>query len=124
MKFISKEIRRLHSATRISLQGFRLAWEGEAAFRVEVVLALIMLPVALLLDINSLERIALVGSVLLVLAVELLNSAVEAAIDRIGSERHPLSARAKDLGSAAVFVTLVLVVFVWATILVDLNFGA
>lgn len=120
MKMISKEIRRLNSATRVSLQGFRLAWEGEAAFRFEAVLALIMLPVALSLDISSLERIALVGSVLLVLAVELLNSAVEAAIDRIGSERHPLSARAKDLGSAAVFVTLVLAVFVWVTVLAEL----
>lgn len=123
MNVIDKEIRRLGSATRVSLQGFRLAWQGEAAFRFEVVLASLMLPLALLLDVSTLERIALVGSVLLVLIVELLNSAVEAAIDRIGSELHPLSGRAKDLGSAAVFVALVLAVFVWLSLLLPFLFG-
>lgn len=119
-RMIRDELSRLTNATRISIQGFRQAWEGEAAFRLEVLLAALMLPVALLLDVGALERIALVGSVLLVLIVELLNSAVEAAIDRIGSERHPLSGRAKDLGSAAVFVALALAGFTWLTILVDL----
>lgn len=122
MNLISKEIKRINNATRVSIQGFRQAWEGEAAFRFELVLATLMLPTALLLDISSLERIALVGSVLLVLIVELLNSAVEAAIDRIGSELHPLSGRAKDLGSAAVFVALILALFVWASILADVAF--
>ncbi|MGQ9424897.1 diacylglycerol kinase [Gilvimarinus sp. F26214L] len=120
MKFISAEIKRLNNATRYSFQGFRQAWEGEAAFRFEVILATLMLPLALLLDASTMERIALVGSVLLVLIVELLNSAVEAAIDRIGSELHPLSARAKDLGSAAVFVALILAVFTWVTVLAGL----
>jgi diacylglycerol kinase (ATP) len=119
MKLISNEIKRLNNATRFSMQGFRHAWEGEAAFRFEVVLAAVMLPAALLFDISGLERIALVGSVLLVLIVELLNSAVEAAIDRVGSEHHPLSARAKDLGSAAVFVALVLTLFTWTTVLTE-----
>lgn len=122
MKVITNEIRRLNNATRISLQGFRQAWEGEAAFRFEVVLASFMLPAAFLLQIGSLERIALIGSVLLVLIVELLNSAVEAAIDRIGSELHPLSGRAKDLGSAAVFVALIFAVLVWTIVLFDLMF--
>jgi diacylglycerol kinase (ATP) len=119
MKIISNEIKRLNNATRFSMQGFRAAWEGEAAFRFEVVLASIMLPVALLLDVTSMERIALVATVMLVLIVELLNSAVEAAIDRVGSELHPLSGRAKDLGSAAVFVALLLTFFTWATVLLE-----
>lgn len=122
MKAISNELRRLNNATRFSMQGFRQAWEGEAAFRFEVILASVMLPVALLLEISALERIALVGSVLLVLMVELLNSAVEAAVDRVGSELHPLSGRAKDLGSAAVFIALILAVFTWASVLSQLIF--
>lgn len=116
---IRNELRRLNSATRISIQGFQQAWQGEAAFRLEAIVSALILPAAFLLGVTALERVALVGSVLLVLIVELLNSAVEAAIDRIGSERHPLSGRAKDLGSAAVFVALVLAGFTWLTILVD-----
>lgn len=119
MKLITNEIERLNRATRYSLQGFRAAWEGEAAFRFEVLLASVMLPVAILVDFTSMERIALVGTVMLVLIVELLNSAVEAAIDRVGAELHPLSGRAKDLGSAAVFVALLLTVFTWATVLLE-----
>lgn len=119
MNPIRREIARLSRATGYSLQGFRHAWQGEAAFRFEALLAAIMLPLAILLDVGALARIALVGTVLLVLIVELLNSAVEAAIDRIGAELHPLSARAKDLGSAAVFVALLLTFFTWATVLLD-----
>lgn len=119
MKIIANELKRLNNATRFSMQGFRAAWEGEAAFRFEVLLACVMLPLAVLLDFTSMERIALVGTVLLVLIVELLNSAVEAVVDRVGSEMHPLSGRAKDLGSAAVFVALLLTVFTWATVLLE-----
>ncbi|MCW8195481.1 diacylglycerol kinase [Proteobacteria bacterium 005FR1] len=119
MKIFTNEIKRLNNATRFSMQGFRAAWEGEAAFRFEVILASVMLPVAILIDVSSLERIALVSTVLLVLIVELLNSAIEAAIDRVGSEPHPLSGRAKDLGSAAVFVALLLTFFTWATVLLE-----
>ena len=117
MNWISAEAKRLVNATRFSMQGFRAAWQGEAAFRFEVVLAVVLLPTALLLDISPLERVALVGCVLLVLIVELLNSAVEAAIDRVGTEHHPLAGRGKDLGSAAVFVALGLTLFTWVTIL-------
>lgn len=117
MNPISREIKRLISATGFSVQGLRHAWRGEAAFRFEVVVAVFLLPLALWLPVTTLERIVLVATVLLVLIIELLNSAVEAAIDRVGTEIHPLSARAKDLGSAAVFVALILVVFTWATIL-------
>jgi len=117
MNIILLEIKRLASATRFSLQGLRHAWKGEAAFRFEVFCALFLLPIAMLLNVSSIERIALVASVLLVLIVELLNSAVEAAIDRISEERHPISGKAKDMGSAAVFVALILVIFTWLTIL-------
>lgn len=117
MKWIGAEAKRLVNATRFSMQGFRAAWQGEAAFRFEVVLAVVMLPTALLLNVSHLERVALVGCVLLVLIVELLNSAVEAAIDRVSKEHHPLAGRGKDLGSAAVFVALGLTLFTWVTIL-------
>lgn len=117
MELIRKEVKRLGSATRFSMQGLQHAWRGEAAFRFEVILAVLMLPVALVLDVAPLERIALVASIFLVLIVELINSAVEAVVDRIGPEHHPLSGRAKDLGSAAVFLALLLTLFVWLTIL-------
>lgn len=117
MEIIIREVKRLGSATRFSLQGLHHAWTGEAAFRFEVVAAALLLPIALLVEVSVLERIALVGSIFLVMIVELLNSAVEAAVDRIGSEHHPLSGRAKDLGSAAVFLTLLLAGFVWLSIL-------
>lgn|SRR5690606_33155545 len=117
MELIRKEVKRLGSATRFSMQGLQHAWRGEAAFRFEVILAALMLPVALVLDVAPLERIALVASIFLVLIVELINSAVEAVVDRVGPEHHPLSGRAKDLGSAAVFLALLLALFVWLTIL-------
>ena len=112
-------IRRVINAFGYSLQGFRYAWKNEAAFRQELTLGAFMLPVALWLDVSSLERIALVSMLALVIIVELLNSAVEAAIDRIGPEHHDLSGRAKDLGSAAVFVALTLTLYVWGVILYD-----
>lgn len=117
MEMIKREVKRLGSATRFSLQGLRHAWLGEAAFRFEALLAIILLPAAMLVNVTTLERIALVGSVFFVLIVELINSAVEAVVDRIGPERHPLSGQAKDLGSAAVFLALILAGFVWLGIL-------
>lgn len=107
---------RLVQATRNSIDGFKLAYQHESAFRQEVWMAAVLLPVAALAPVNTLERLLLVGSVLVLLIVELLNSSVEAAIDRIGLERHELSKRAKDLGSAAVFVALVLLALTWGTI--------
>lgn len=108
---------RLLRAGRHSAAGFADAWRGEAAFRQEAVLAALLVPLALWLPVSTVERALLLGSVLLVLVVELLNSAVEAVVDRIGPERHDLSRRAKDLGSAAVLMALVLVVTVWAAVL-------
>ncbi len=112
-------VKRIWLAFFYSMAGFQSAWKGEAAFRQELVLALILLPLGVLLGRNALEYIALVGSVLLVLIVELLNSAIEAVVDRIGLERHPLSKNAKDMGSAAVLVSLLLVLFTWGLIFID-----
>src|SRR5665647_3598612 len=110
-------LRRIINATGYSLCGLRTAWRTEAAFRQEVILAVILLPLALLLGNNGLERALLVSVCMVVLVAELLNSAIEAVVDRIGSEHHPLAGAAKDLGSAAVFIALVMVVMVWGLVL-------
>ena len=109
-------IRRILRATRFSAQGLAQAWQHEAAFRQEVVLVLVLTPVAVWLGQTALEQAVLIGSCLIVLIIELINSAIEAAIDRHGDEQHELSGRAKDMGSAAVFVSLTLVVVVWGLI--------
>ena len=109
-------IRRILRATRFSAQGFAQAWQHEAAFRQELVLAIAMTPAAIWLGGTIVERALLIGVLLLVLIVELFNSAIEAAIDRHGHEHHELSGRAKDMGSAAVFVSLVIVLLVWGAV--------
>jgi len=111
--------RRILRATVYSAQGFGHAWKHEAAFRQESVLALLLTPVGIWLGRTVVEQACLIGVLLLVLIVELLNSAIETAVDRHGDEFHELSGRAKDLGSAAVFVSLVLVVLVWAAVAYD-----
>ena len=100
-----------------SLAGLQDAWRHESAFRQESFLAAALVAVAALLPVTPVERALLLATPLLVLVVELLNSGVEAAIDRIGLDRHDLSRRAKDLGSAAVLVTLLLLALVWGVIL-------
>jgi diacylglycerol kinase (ATP) len=100
-----------------SLNGLRDAWTHESAFRQEILLAIVLIPTACLVHVSNVERAALIGAVLLVIIVELLNTSVEAAIDRISFDHHSLSKRAKDIGSAAVFVALVLLATVWALIL-------
>lgn len=105
--------RRLAYATRYSLKGLRAAWRNESAFRQELGLCVVLLPVAWWIGQGPVEWILLMGSCLLVLIVELLNSAVESVVDRIGPERHELSGRAKDLGSAAVMVALFLAALTW-----------
>ena len=119
MKKVLDEIARIRKATGYSLQGLKQAWVGEAAFRFEVVLACVLIPLALLLPLSIVERWILIASVVFVLVVELLNSAVEAAIDRIGSERHALSGQAKDMGSAAVFVGLNFLGITWLLVLAN-----
>jgi len=101
-------------ATRHSADGLAAAWRHESAFRQELVLALLMLPAALWLGTSWVERALLIGSVLLVLIVELLNSGIEAAVDRISMDLHDLSKRAKDYGSAAVLLSLLWCGGVWA----------
>lgn len=109
-------IRRILRAIIYSAQGFAHAWKHEAAFRQEATLTIILIPIAIWLGQTIVERALLIGVCLLVLIVEFLNSAVEATIDRFGGEQHELSGRAKDLGSAAVFVSLLLVVLVWVAV--------
>ena len=109
-------MRRLVDATYFSIAGLRAAWRNEAAFRQECLLVLVLTPAAFWLGQTAVERSLLVGTAWLVLIVELLNSAVEAAVDRVGTDHHTLAGRAKDLGSAAVFVSLALTGFVWILI--------
>lgn len=110
--------RRLVNAWRFSQAGFRAAYRHEEAFRQEVWSLLLLLPLGLWLGKSPVERALLVGSLLLVPIVELLNSAIEANVDRIGLERHELSGRAKDIASAAVFLVIVLATSVWALVLI------
>lgn len=99
------------------MQGLQAAFRHEAAFSEELLLIAIMLPIGMWASDNNTERTLLIGSLFLILIVELLNSAIEAVVDRIGSEHHELSGRAKDLGSAAVFLTLVNAAIIWLLIL-------
>lgn len=108
---------RVFAATRYSVDGLRLALKSETAFRQEFALFLVLAPLGYWLGNSDLERIALVGVLVVVLIVELLNTAVEAVVDRVSADFHELSRQAKDLGSAAVFLSLCLVVFTWSLIL-------
>jgi diacylglycerol kinase (ATP) len=110
-------MRRLINATRYSFSGLAAAARHEDAFRQELLLAATLVPLGLWLGANGAERALLAGSVLIVLVVELLNSAVEATVDRISLDDHRLAKRAKDIGSAAVMIALVNVALVWALIL-------
>lgn len=110
-------VTRLIKAVGHSAAGFRSAYQTEAAFRQEVWLAAILLPIAIALPIAPLERLMLAGSVLLVMIVELLNSGIEAVVDRISLDRHELSKHAKDVGSAAVLLALANAVTIWGVIL-------
>ena len=110
-------LKRLLCATRYSMAGLSWALRKESAFRQELLLVIVLTPLACYLGKSGLERAVLIGVLLLVLMVELLNSALEAVVDRFGDGVHELSKAAKDLGSAAVFVSLVNVVVVWALVL-------
>lgn len=110
-------IRRIIRATRFSAQGIAGAWQHEAAFRQEIVAGFFLTPVAFWLGGDAMEILMLLMSLILVLIVELLNSAVEAVVDRIGDEHHDLAGRAKDMGSAAVGFSLLVVIAVWGTFL-------
>ncbi|WP_061151093.1 diacylglycerol kinase [Caballeronia arvi] len=103
-------------ALRHSWAGLVATWREESAFRQEVCIAAVLLPIAACVHVSAAERVMLAGSVLLVLLVELINSSIEAAIDRISLERHELSGRAKDCGSAAVTIALVIAAMTWIVI--------
>ncbi|OCG60552.1 diacylglycerol kinase [Gilliamella sp. GillExp13] len=104
---------RILKATKYSLKGLRSAIKHEAAFRQELILLVVAYIVVMLIDFSIYERILLLGSIGVVMITELINSAIECVVDRIGSERHDLSGRAKDYGSAAVFLSLLLTIILW-----------
>ena len=110
-------LKRIINAAGYSWAGLKAAFTHEAAFRQELVLCLILIPAGLWLTQSGIERALLIGSLLLVLIVELLNSAIEAVVDRFGGEQHELSGRAKDIGSAAVFVALLNAAVIWVLVL-------
>lgn len=120
-EFKSKSgLKRVFCAFCYSIDGFRAAWKNEHAFRQELMLVIPGAIIALLLPISALEKLLLIGVLMLVLIVELINSSIEAIVDRISLERHPLSKNAKDLGSAAVFMAVALAVITWAVIVLPL----
>ena len=110
-------IRRIWNALFYSVDGLKAAFTHEDAFRQELILAMILIPAAFFLPASGLGKALMIGSILLVLIVELLNSAVEAAVDRISLENHALAKRAKDIGSSAVFLSLVNVPVIWSLVL-------
>ena len=110
-------IRRIINATVFSWQGLRAAYRHEAAFREEVWLAILLVPLGLYLGADGVEKALLVGSVILLPLVEILNSAIEAVVDRFGGEQHELSGCAKDMGSAAVAIAILLLILTWILVL-------
>ena len=116
MRKTTNGVIRLWRATGYSIEGLKAAWRNEAAFRQECFAMVVLLPAAFFLGSDALERALLIFSFLLILVVELINSALESAIDRIGPERHELSGRAKNLGSAAVMLSLIAAAVVWGLI--------
>ncbi|WP_241649632.1 diacylglycerol kinase [Rosenbergiella collisarenosi] len=111
--------RRIVNAAGYSWKGYKAAWQNEAAFRQETLLALLGTIIALFLPVSLLAKLVLIGSMIAVIVVELLNSAIEAVVDRFGGEWHTLSGRAKDMGSAAVLLALLWSLVVWIALLVE-----
>ncbi len=112
-------MKRIWNAALYSLAGIKACFRNETAFRQELFLCLILVPLAFWIGTTAVQRAVLIGSCLLVLVVELLNSAIEATVDRIGEERHALSGRAKDMGSSAVFISLLAAGITWALIVYE-----
>ncbi|WP_318356122.1 diacylglycerol kinase [Enterobacter sp.] len=108
---------RIIKAAGYSWKGVRAAWINEAAFRQEAVAVLLAIAIACWLDVDAITRVLLIGSVALVMIVEILNSAIEAVVDRIGTDFHELSGRAKDMGSAAVLMSILLALATWGMLL-------
>jgi len=116
-------IQRLTRTMRCSLAGLRIAFTNESAFRQEVALAAVLIPAAVVLPFSAIERFLLVGAVLLVLIVELLNTAIEIALDRISTDQHRLTGAAKDIGSAAVLLSFIVMAIAWASIAAPVILG-
>ena len=108
---------RLIKATKCSLKGLATIWRHETAFRLECLLLLLVTIVTLYIDVTKIERLILIASVGLILITEVINSAIEKIVDRIGKEQHVLSGQAKDMGSAAVFLAIMMAIFIWVSIL-------
>lgn len=122
-EFKSKSgLKRIFSAFFYSIDGFKSAWQNEHAFRQEVPLVVIGIVAALMMRIPPFEKLLLICVLLFVLIVELINSAIEAVVDRVSLERHPLSKNAKDFGSAAVFLSIVIALSTWGVVLYDRYF--
>lgn len=115
----NKGLNRIIKACGYSIAGLKAAWREEAAFRQESLLMIVMVPLAFWLGETVLEQMLLIAVCVLVVIIELINSAIEAVVDRISDEHHVLSGRAKDIGSAAVFVSILLVVVVWCGVALD-----
>ena len=110
-------LKRIFLAFGYSIKGLKSAFKHEAAFRQEILLAVILIPTAFILDVSQVERILLISPVILVIIFEIINSAIEAVVDRIGPDFHELAGRAKDMGSAAVLIGLALTAYIWIEIL-------
>ena len=113
-----KGVKRIYRASLNAFSGLHACWKNEAAFRQEVVFSIALYPCIFIFDITAIEKAVLFASLTLILVVELVNSAIETTIDRIGIEHHPLSGRAKDIGSAAVFMSVLLMIGVWLCVLI------
>lgn len=118
-RYKPRGVTRVLRALGASVRGLAGAYREEAAFRQELALAVVVIPLGLWLGHGAIERVLLVAPVFLILIVELLNSAIEATVDRIGFERHTLAGLAKDIGSAAVFMSFVLMIGVWLIVLLS-----
>ncbi|MCH8622109.1 diacylglycerol kinase [Undibacterium sp. TS12] len=119
-EFKSKSgLRRIFSAILYSIDGLRSAWKNEHAFRQELVLVVVGVVIALILPVSAFEKLMMIAVLILILVVELINSAIEAVVDRVSLERHTLSKNAKDFGSAAVLLTCLIALATWVVILLD-----
>mgnify|MGYP003325598924 FL=1 len=116
------EILHVWKALHYSTDGLIATFRNETAFRLELIMAVVLIPIALILPLKGIEKVMLIGSVLLVLVVELLNTAIESVVDRISEETHHLSKTAKDAGSAAVFISLVILGITWFTLCSSIYF--
>lgn len=115
---MGSEFQRIINALGYSIQGIKLAWKAEKAFKLEVVIFIVAIIIVMAFDFSNFDRVILLLPLVLVMIVELINSAIEAIVDRIGLEWHELSGRAKDYGSAAVFLSLLLAAIVWIMIFI------